>query len=77
MILERDPDTVRGPDVALYQDAERFADLYPKFGEVPPLLAVEILSPNDKAARVAAMIVDYLTHGVACVWLVDPEERTR
>src|SRR5437588_4805347 len=29
VILERDPDTVRGPDVAYYQDADRFEDLHP------------------------------------------------
>jgi Uma2 family endonuclease len=76
VILQRDPDTVRGPDVALYEDAEHFADLHPKYGETPPRLAVEVLSPHDKAARVTAKIVDYLTHGVACIWLIDPEERT-
>src|ERR671935_1003598 len=27
VILERDPDTVRGPDVALYEDAQTFAEL--------------------------------------------------
>src|SRR5262249_49158578 len=52
VILERDPDTVRGPDVALDEDATRFADLHPKYGEVPPRLAVEVLSPNHKAAQV-------------------------
>jgi hypothetical protein len=35
VILERDPDTVRGPDVALYEDASSFAELHPKYGEVP------------------------------------------
>src|SRR5262245_48704967 len=48
VILGRNPDTVRGPDVALYEDASRFADLQPGYGEVPPRLAVEILSPDDK-----------------------------
>jgi Uma2 family endonuclease len=76
VILERDPDTVRGPDVAYYEDAERFADLHPKYGEVPPLLAVEVLSPNDRADRVTRTISDYLRNGVTLVWLVDPDART-
>jgi Uma2 family endonuclease len=78
VILARDPDTVRGPDVALYEDAARFADLAraPKYGEVPPRLAVEVLSPNDKAAVVTRKITDYLRSGVALVWLIDPEDRT-
>jgi Uma2 family endonuclease len=76
VILERDPDTVRGPDAALYEDAERFADLHPKYGEVPPRLAVEVLSPNDRADRILRKIMDYLNNGVEMVWLVDPEKRT-
>jgi Uma2 family endonuclease len=76
VILERDPDTVRGPDVALYEDAEKFEELHPKYGEVPPRLAVEILSPNDRANRVLRKITDYLTNGVELVWLLDPEDRT-
>jgi Uma2 family endonuclease len=76
VILERDPDTVRGPDVAVYEDAQAFADLHPKYGEVPPVLAVEVLSPNDRADRVTRKITDYLRNGVRLVWLVDPEIRT-
>src|SRR5436190_24081471 len=34
VILERDPDTVRGPDVAVYDDAASFEELHPKYGEV-------------------------------------------
>ncbi len=76
VILERDPDTVRGPDVALYEDASKFADLHPKYGEVPPRLAVEVLSPDDKAKHVTRKIMDYLTNGVDLVWLIDPEALT-
>jgi Uma2 family endonuclease len=76
VILERDPDTVRGPDVALYEDAERFEDLHPKYGEVPPRVAAEVLSPNDRADQVLRKITDYLRNGVEMVWLIDPEART-
>jgi Uma2 family endonuclease len=73
VILERDPDTVRGPDVAVYDDAEHFEDLHPKYGEVPPLLAVEVLSPNDTARRFLPKITDFLRNGVAIVWVVNPD----
>lgn len=76
VILGRDPDTVRGPDVALYEDAQAFADLHPKYGEVLPRLAVEVLSPNDRADRVVRKITDFLESGVDMVWLIDPEART-
>ncbi|MGH7168744.1 MAG: Uma2 family endonuclease [Gemmataceae bacterium] len=76
VILERDPDTVRGPDVAFYEDANTFAELHPKYGEVPPRLAVEVLSPNDRANKVLRKINDYLRCGVGLVWVIDPEIRT-
>lgn len=75
VILERDPDTVRGPDVAYYEDAQSFADVHPKYGEFPPKLAVEVLSPNDRADRVTRKITDYLRNDVELVWLVDPDDR--
>ncbi len=75
VILERDPDTVRGPDVALYEDASTFAELHPKYGEVPPRVAVEVLSPSDRASRVIHKINDYLHNGVELVWVIDPETR--
>jgi Uma2 family endonuclease len=76
VILERDPDTVRGPDVAVYEDAQDYSELHPKYGEVPPRLAVEVLSPNDRADRVMRKLTDYLRTGVLLVWLVDPEIQT-
>jgi len=76
VLLERDPDTVRGPDVAVYEDAKTWAELHPKYGEVPPLLAVEVLSPTDKVNKVNRKIADYLRAGVGLVWLADPEEQT-
>jgi Uma2 family endonuclease len=76
VILARDPDTVRGPDLALYEDADRFVDLHPKYGEVPPRLAVEVLSPNDRAVQLMRKITEYLTSGVGMVWVLDPERRT-
>lgn len=76
VLLQRDPDTVRGPDVALYEDANTFAELHPKYGEVPPRLAVEVLSPNDRANKVLRKINDYLRCGVGMVWVIDPEIRS-
>jgi Uma2 family endonuclease len=76
VILGREPDTVRGPDVALYDDASSFDELHPKYGEVPPRLAVEVLSPNDKAAKVVSKTTNYINSGVELVWLIDPDDRT-
>jgi len=41
----------------------------------PPLVCVEILSPEDRLSRVNSRIKEYLDFGVPVVWLVDPEEK--
>jgi Uma2 family endonuclease len=75
VVLEEDPGTVVGPDVAYYTDANRFEDLHPKWGDIPPVLVVEVSSPNDRPGRTNAKIQEYLTNGVKIVWQVDYEER--
>src|SRR5438874_3942726 len=42
VILERNPDTVRGPDVQLYDDIRRYDELTPRYSERVPKLAVEV-----------------------------------
>jgi Uma2 family endonuclease len=41
----------------------------------PPLLCIEILSPEDRASRIEDKIDDYLRFGVPHVWLIDPREK--
>ena len=76
VIVERDPDTVRGPDVALYEDANIIEEIHPKYGETLPLVAVEVLSPEDRASLVFRKIAEFLKSGVKMVWVVDLESRT-
>jgi Uma2 family endonuclease len=76
LILERDPDTVRGPDVVLYSQVRRYDDLKVRYSNEPPTLAVEVLSPNDRWGSVTRRLIGFLQRGVALVWLVDPEGRT-
>jgi Uma2 family endonuclease len=66
---------VLGPDVAYFTAATTFNDIHPKWGVVPPVLAVEVASPSDRAGRVNAKIHEYLDNGVKIVWHVDYEER--
>jgi Uma2 family endonuclease len=76
VILVHDPDTVRGPVVAYYEDVSHIEDLPEKWGDVPPRLAVEVLSPNDTARYITEKISDYLDNGVELVWVVEPETKT-
>jgi Uma2 family endonuclease len=41
----------------------------------PPMLTIEILSPEDRLTRVLPRIQDFLAAGVSTVWVIDPEER--
>jgi Uma2 family endonuclease len=41
----------------------------------PPLLAVEVLSPNDTHEDIAEMVSSYLQAG-SVVWVIDPDLRT-
>jgi len=41
----------------------------------PPMLCIEILSPEDTMSRMQERINDYLTFGVAHVWVLDPRTR--
>ncbi|MBI3694284.1 MAG: Uma2 family endonuclease [Acidobacteria bacterium] len=41
----------------------------------PPLVAIEILSPDDRFAEVVAKLQEYRAWGVTHVWFVDPISR--
>ena len=41
----------------------------------PPLLCVEILSPEDRFGRMNERLADYARKGVQAVWVCDPEKR--
>ena len=44
--------------------------------ETPPLLCLEILSPEDRLSRAQSVLFDYLTMGVRHLWLIDPLRRS-
>jgi Uma2 family endonuclease len=75
VIVERSPDTVRGPDVAYFDDVTTPDEISAEYATVPPVIAVEALSPDDRVNHVAAKVDEYLTFGVKQVWVVDPESR--
>jgi Uma2 family endonuclease len=46
------------------------------FGDGAPDLAVEVLSPTDRARQVLDKVGEYLEAGVRLVWVIDPERRS-
>ena len=75
VIVEHDPDTVRGPDVMLFEDAARIEDVDLKYGEKPPVLAVEVLSPNDTTGKIMRRIREQQRFGIRLIWVLDPDAR--
>ena len=75
--LERDPDTVREPDIAYFSAAKIPLDaLDSGYAEVPPDLVVEIVSPSNSRREVYDKARMWLGYGVALVWVVQPDSRT-
>jgi Uma2 family endonuclease len=77
VLIERNPDTVRGPDVAYYSYRRVAKGPLPAgFLPVAPELVFEVLSPHDRWSMLHAKIADYLTAGVQAVCILDDHTRT-
>ncbi|MBI4875163.1 MAG: Uma2 family endonuclease [Acidobacteria bacterium] len=61
----------RVADIAVW----RVGDIGERIPTVPPFLAIEILSPEDRMVRMLPKIQEYLAIGTEWIWLIDPEER--
>ena len=55
------------PDVAVF-----YPDEPSDVPENPPLIAIEVLSPDDRLTAAREKLEEYRTWGVPHVWLVDP-----
>jgi Uma2 family endonuclease len=74
VITERDPDTVRGADVAYYSFARLAKGKLPTgYGPEVPELVVEVCSENDRWLEILDKVSEYLTAGVLVVIVLDPE----
>ncbi|HWV25491.1 MAG TPA: Uma2 family endonuclease [Thermomicrobiales bacterium] len=76
-LLRRDPDQIRIPDTSFVA-----WDLVPEdgapegFWNGAPTLAIEVVSPNDRADDIQARVQDYLGAGSAQVWVLWPRTRS-
>lgn len=74
-LMARDPDTVRGPDISFWSRS-RLPEVPEGYIEVAPDLAVEVVSPSDRYARIQQKVNEYQEKGVRLIWIVDPEDRS-
>jgi Uma2 family endonuclease len=65
-------DLYRIPDVAVFAGTEPDEDVPSR----PPLLVVEIISPDDRYSEVQEKLAEYQQWGVPHIWVVDPDRRT-
>jgi Uma2 family endonuclease len=77
IVLGRDPDRVRAPDVAFFSRGRFPSGRLPAtFSDVVPDIAVEIISPGDRASAVQQKTEEWLRAGVRLVLNVYPDTRT-
>jgi Uma2 family endonuclease len=75
-VVARNPDTVLAPDIA-FVSSKRISDSgCSKFFDGAPDLAVEIVSPWDRAPEVEAKARHWIGCGAKLVWVVDGEKKT-
>ncbi len=72
VVTERDPDTVRGADVAFYS-YERVprGPLPREYLDVTPDLIFEVRSPGDRWGKILTKVGEYLEAGVTVVCVLD------
>lgn len=65
------PSRIRICDIAMLRaDAPR-----EKVTQTPPLVCIEVMSPEDRLSRVEIVLRDYLAMGVEHIWFLDPVRR--
>jgi len=71
----RNPDTVRGADVAFISNKRLSQAKSKSFLDVAPELIVEVLSPDDRWVNVTTKLAEYFAIGAQVVWVADPKSR--
>jgi Uma2 family endonuclease len=67
--VQTSPTRYRVPDICVIRQEDEPDRIVSK----PPVLCIEVLSPEDRYSRIQARCQDYLGMGVPEVWVFDPE----
>jgi Uma2 family endonuclease len=62
----------RIPDVLVTRAGVKFESVL----DSPPLIAIEILSPDDRLSGMQTKIDEYIAFGVEHIWIFDPQRRS-
>lgn len=74
VITERDPDSVRGPDISFYSHERQPRGIFASaYGTVMPELVGEVRSPGNSWPDIYRKIGEFLDAGVLCVVILEPE----
>jgi Uma2 family endonuclease len=65
------PTRFRVPDIAVMLGGRPAEPIF----TTPPLICIEVLSPEDRFSRLQQRIDDYLAFEVRAVWVVDPKTK--
>ena len=77
VITQRDPDTMRGADVAFYSTRRVGKGPLPdEYLEAVPELVLEVLSESDRWSKILGKVAEYLDAGVSAVCVLDPDDKT-
>ncbi|MGB8510554.1 MAG: Uma2 family endonuclease [Pyrinomonadaceae bacterium] len=76
-LVERDPDTVLGADIAFVSRARmKTIENIEKYIPFAPDLAVEVLSPGNTTLKMDEKVALYFAAGARAVWVVNPKRKT-
>jgi Uma2 family endonuclease len=77
VVTERDPDTIRGADIAFYSYARVPRGPLPNtYLSVAPELVFEVRSPGDRWSEITIKVGEYLQAGVKAVCVLDQQTET-
>lgn len=77
VVTEREPDTVRGPDVSVYSYARVPKGADPAgYPDAVPEVAIEVRSPTDRWPKVLEKVSEYLNAGIDLVYVVDAQSQS-
>ena len=65
-------DVYRVPDICVVPRSRPIEQIF----TLPQLVAIEVLSPKDRRARLQERIDDYRSFGIPHIWVIDPKRKT-